>query len=54
MKQSPVPVLAIGGIKVTQIPEVLSAGAYGIGVITAISAAFDPTQAARELLVRLG
>jgi thiamine-phosphate pyrophosphorylase len=54
VQQSPVPVLAIGGIKATQIPEVLSVGAYGIGVITAISAASDPAQAARELLVRLG
>ncbi|MBI3757345.1 MAG: thiamine phosphate synthase [Deltaproteobacteria bacterium] len=54
VQQSPAPVIAIGGIKAAQIPEVLSAGAYGIGVITAISAASDPTQAARELLARLG
>lgn len=50
---SPVPVLAIGGIKTTQTPEILATGAYGIGAITAISAAPDPTQAVRELLARL-
>ena len=54
VKQSPVPVIAIGGVKAAQIPEVLQAGAYGVGVITAISAASDPAHAARELLVRLG
>ncbi len=54
VEQSSVPVIAIGGVKAAQIPEVLRAGAYGVGVITAISAASDPTQAARELLVRLG
>ena len=50
---SPVPVIAIGGIKNAQITEVLAAGAHGIGVITAISTAPDPAQAARELLTKL-
>jgi len=50
---SSAPVLAIGGIKSAQIPEVLAAGAQGIGVITAISTAPDPAQAARELLAKL-
>lgn len=50
---SPVPVIAIGGIKSAQIPEILASGAHGIGVITAISAAEDPTQAARNLLANL-
>lgn len=50
---SPAPVFAIGGIKLAQIPEVLAAGAHGIGVITAISAAQDPTQATRELLEKM-
>jgi thiamine-phosphate pyrophosphorylase len=51
--QSAVPVIAIGGIKSAQIPEVLAAGAHGIAVISAISAAPDPAQAARDLLAQL-
>ena len=51
--QSPVPVFAIGGINVERIPHVLTAGAYGVAMISAISAAPDPTQAARDLLHRL-
>ena len=50
---SSAPVIAIGGIKIAQIAEVLAAGAYGIGLITAISTAPDPAQAARELLTQL-
>jgi thiamine-phosphate pyrophosphorylase len=53
VQQSAAPVIAIGGIKTAQMAEVLNAGAYGVGVITAISAASDPAQAARELLARL-
>jgi thiamine-phosphate pyrophosphorylase len=51
---SPVPVVAIGGIKTRQTAEVLTSGAHGIAVISALSAAPDPAQAARELLERLG
>ncbi len=51
--QSAVPVIAIGGIKKEQITEVINAGAHGIGVITAISTAADPAQAAQELLALL-
>jgi len=51
VQQSPVPVIAIGGIKKEHIAEVIATGAQGIGVITAISAAPDPAQAARELFV---
>lgn len=47
------PVIAIGGIKLEQISEVMLAGAHGIGVITAISASANPAQAARDLLARL-
>jgi thiamine-phosphate pyrophosphorylase len=53
VNQSSVPVIAIGGIKKEQIPDVIAAGAHGIGVITAISAASDPAQAARALLTLL-
>jgi thiamine-phosphate pyrophosphorylase len=51
--QSSVPVFAIGGINVERIPHVFTTGAYGVATISAISAAFDPAQAAREILHRL-
>ena len=50
---STVPVFAIGGIKTECVAEVLETGAHGIAMISAISAAPDPTQAARELLRQL-
>ena len=50
---STVPVFAIGGIKTGRVPEILETGAHGIAMISAISAAPDPTQAARELLRQL-
>ena len=53
-EHSSAPVFAIGGIKQERIAEVQAAGVYGIAVISAISAAPDPTQAARALLTRLG
>jgi thiamine-phosphate pyrophosphorylase len=51
--QSSVPVFAIGGINVERIPHVLTAGVYGIAMISAISATPDPAQAARELFHQL-
>lgn len=50
---SSVPVLAIGGIQAERAAEVLATGAHGIAVISALSAAPDPAQAARNLLARL-
>ena len=50
--QSPVPVIAIGGIKEEQLSEVSATGVHGIGVISAISTAPDPAHAARELLAK--
>jgi thiamine-phosphate pyrophosphorylase len=44
------PIIAIGGIKAAQVPEVVAAGADGIAVISAVVAAPDPGAAARELL----
>jgi thiamine-phosphate pyrophosphorylase len=44
------PILAIGGIQMTRVPEVMTAGADGIAVISAVMAAPDPGQAAAELL----
>lgn len=51
--QSPLPVVAIGGITAERVTEVLATGAQGIAVISALSAAPDPAQAARALLAKL-
>jgi thiamine-phosphate pyrophosphorylase len=47
------PVLAIGGVTVDRIPELLEAGAYGVAVVGAIAMASDPAAAARELVAHL-
>jgi thiamine-phosphate pyrophosphorylase len=52
--QSPSPLLAIGGITVERATEVLSTGAHGIAVISALSAAPDPARAASAFLLQLG
>jgi len=44
------PILAIGGITETRVPEVIQSGADGVAVISAVLAAPDPTLATRELL----
>ena len=46
---APVPVVAIGGIGLDQVEPVLTAGAAGIAVISAILAAPDPAEAAASL-----
>jgi len=48
-----VPVIAIGGITMENVDDVLAAGASGIAVIRAISAADDPEAAARALRTAL-
>jgi thiamine-phosphate pyrophosphorylase len=53
VSQSPVPVLAIGGITGERIAEIMATGASGVAVISALSAAPDPARAARELLGHL-
>ncbi len=45
VENSPVPVLAIGGIDASNVAGVLRSGCHGIGVIDAILAAADPTVA---------
>jgi len=47
------PILAIGGIKPTNLDQVLAAGADGIAVISAIISADDPTAATQNLLAAL-
>ena len=54
VRHSPVPVFAIGGIQADRIAAVRSAGAYGVALISALSAAAEPSRAAHELLARLG
>ena len=44
------PVIAIGGITIDRVPEVLAAGASGVAVITAILAAPSPVDATKRFL----
>lgn len=44
-----IPILAIGGITMENAPALISAGAAGIAVISAVSRAQSPLQAAKEL-----
>ena len=53
-RHSPVPVFAIGGIQADRIAAVRRAGAHGLALISALSAAAEPSRAAHELLTRLG
>lgn len=54
VRHSPVPVFAIGGIQADRIAAVRSAGGHGVALISALSAAAEPSRAAHELLARLG
>ena len=49
-----VPVVAIGGITLDRVPELLAAGAHGVAVVTAISDTADPAAATRAFLTALG
>lgn len=49
---APRPVVAIGGIALLNLDEVLRAGAHGAAVISAIAGAGDPVAATRELVAR--
>ena len=44
----PVPALALGGLTVARVAEVLAAGAFGVAAVAALGAAPDPEAAARE------
>ena len=46
---SPVPAVAIGGLKVEHVADVLAAGAQGLAVVSAICGQPDPERAACEL-----
>ena len=45
-----VPVIAIGGITIDRVPDLMAAGAHGVAVVTAVSDAADPAAATRQLL----
>lgn len=51
--ESPIPFFAIGGIDATNLGPVLEAGAHGVAVVRAITAASDPGLASRTLLEAL-
>ena len=44
-----IPVLAIGGIEPSNLPQVMATGAYGVAMIRAVLAAADPCAATRQL-----
>jgi thiamine-phosphate pyrophosphorylase len=46
----PVPVIAIAGITVERVPEVMAAGVHGVAVVGAVSHAADPGAATSALL----
>ena len=48
-----VPVIAIGGVTAERVAELLAAGATGVAVVGAVSAAADPGAATRALLAAL-
>ena len=45
-----VPVVAIAGVTVERVPQLLAAGAHGVAVVGAVAAAADPGQATADLL----
>lgn len=51
--RAPLPVVAIGGIKPEHVERALAAGADGVSVVSAIMAAEDPAQAARDFAERI-
>lgn len=48
-----IPVIAIAGVTIDRVPELLEAGAHGVAVIGAISSAPDPAAATRGFLEAL-
>ena len=48
------PVIAISGVTIDRVPEILAAGAHGVAVIGAIARAPDPAAAVRGFLEALG
>jgi len=53
-EHSSVPIIAIGGIKLRHVRDLLSTGIHGIAVISAICCAPDPTAATRACMKTIG
>jgi thiamine-phosphate pyrophosphorylase len=53
VRHTSLPVLAIGGIELANLPQVMATGAYGVAMIRAVLAAPDAGEAARQLHVAL-
>jgi thiamine-phosphate pyrophosphorylase len=51
---APYPVVAIGGISLGRLPGVLACGVNGVAVVSAVTLAADPQQAARQGLALTG
>jgi thiamine-phosphate pyrophosphorylase len=49
----PVPLVAIGGITVDNVAEIIRAGADAVAVISAVCATPDPAEAARRFLEKI-
>jgi thiamine-phosphate pyrophosphorylase len=49
IRQVTIPVLAIGGVELANLPQVMAAGAYGVAMIRAVLAAPDPCEATQGL-----
>lgn len=49
IEASPVPAVAIGGLKATHVPAILETGAQGVAVVSAICGQKDPEAEARRL-----
>ncbi|GAA0970350.1 thiamine phosphate synthase [Nocardioides aquaticus] len=43
------PTIAIGGVTVDRVPDVMAAGAYGVAVVAAVWQASDPPRVAKEI-----
>lgn len=48
-----VPVIAIGGVTIDRVPDLIAAGAHGVAVVGAVAAATDPARATADLLTAL-
>jgi thiamine-phosphate pyrophosphorylase len=48
VRQVTIPVLAIGGVALANLSQVLQTGAYGVAMIRAVLAAHDPATAAEQ------
>ncbi len=53
VERSPIPVVAIGGIKLNHIHELFSTGIHGIAVISAICCTENPTAATQEFIKKI-